>query len=178
MDNKKQNIMLIALLSVIVILMCVSCYLLGVAHGRSEIADLSDNIGERELRSTVVNKDNVDNVSAGMEGRRNGPQSYEVIMNTEWEFGSDGMQSKNAYVENSRDNSNTVRFTVALEDQPDRILYRSPEIPVGSKIKDIKFIEEVPNGHNKAVVTYEILDDRGKKTGEVKAGITLVHNFE
>lgn len=173
MDNKIQRIVLIVMLGVIAILMCVSCYLLGVAHGRGEVADISDNIGERELRSTVVNKDNVNDVSAGMEGRRHGPQSYEVIMNAEWEF-DDGIQSANAYVENSRDNNNTVRFTVALEAQPDKILYSSPEIPVGGKQKGIKLSEAVPKGRNKAVVTYLLLDDRGKTTGEVKAGVTLV----
>ncbi len=174
MDDKKQKIILLAMLGVIVALMCVSCYLLGVAHGRSEVADISDDTNER--RSTVVNKDNVDNVSAGMERHRSGPQSYEVIMNTEWEFGEDGTQSINAYVENSRDNQNTVKFTISPESQPDKILYRSTEIPVGGKLRDIKLIEPIPKGRNKAVVTYILLDDRGKKTGEVKAGVTLINN--
>lgn len=174
MNGKTQNIILITMLGLIVILLCVSCYLLGVAHGRSEAAEITGNVGERELRSTVVNKDNVDNVSAGFEGRKRGPQSYEVIMNTEWEFGEDGMQSINAYVENSRDNNNAVRFTVALEDRPDKILYRSSEIPLGGKVTDIKLSEPVPKGRSKAIVTYMLLDERGKSTGEVKAGVTLV----
>lgn len=176
MNDKTYKTVLGVILGVIWILMCVSCYLLGVARGRGEAAVISDNYGERDLRSTVVNKDNVDNVSAGLEGHRGGPQSYEVIMNTEWEFGNGGTQSLNAYVENSRDNYNTVRFTIALDSQPDKVLYRSPEIPVGTKLTDIKLNEAIPKGRNKAVVTYMLLDDRGKTTGEVKAGVTLVYS--
>lgn len=176
MGDRTYKIVLGSILGVIWILMCVAFYLLGVAHGRGEAAGISDNIGEQEIRSTVVNKDNVDNVSAGMEGRRSGPQSYEVIMNTEWEFMEGGIQSRNAYVENSRDNNNTVKFTIALESQPDRILYKSHEIPVGGKLTDIVLSEAVPKGRNKAVVTYLLLDDRGKTTGEVKAGVTLVYS--
>lgn len=175
MNDKTQRILLISMLGLIVVLMCVSCYLLGVAHGRSEIAEVSDESGGRELRSTVVNKDNMDNVSAGLNGHKNGPQSYEVIMNTEWEFGDDGTKSLNAYVENSRDNNSTVYFKVALESQPDKILYRSPEIKVGDKLKGIELNEAVPKGRNKAVVTYSLLDDRGRTTGEVKAGVMLVY---
>ncbi len=175
MDNKIQKIVLTAMLGVIMVLLCVSCYLLGVAHGRREVADLSENTGAGELRSTVVNKNNMDNISAGFEGRRNGPQSYEVIMNTEWEFDEDGIRSLNAYVENSRDNHNTVYFTIILEKEPDKIIYRSPEIPVGSKLTDIKLNGAIPKGRNKAVVTYSLLDDRGKVAGEVKAGVTLVN---
>ncbi len=175
MNDKTQRILLISMLGLIVVLMCVSCYLLGVAHGRSEIAEISDDMSERELRSTVVNKDNLDNVSAGFNGHRNGPQSYEVIMNTEWEFADDGKRSLNAYVENSRENNNTVYFTIALESQPDKALYRSPEIRVGDKIKGIELNEAVPKGRNKAIVTYLLLDDRGRTTGEVKAGVTLVY---
>ena len=64
----------------------------------------------------------------GMENKKKyGPQNYEVIMNTDWNFDKTGKQAENAYVENSRENSNTVRFTLALEDQPDNIIYISPE---------------------------------------------------
>ncbi len=174
MDNKTYKIVLGAILGVIWILMCTSCYLLGVAHGRSEAALVSDNLGRKELRSTVVDKDNIDDVSAGLEGRRNGPQSYEVIMNTEWEFDEDGIRSLNAYVENSRDNHNTVYFTIILEKEPDKIIYRSPEMPVGSKLTDIKLNGAIPKGRSKGIVTYSLLDDRGKASGEVKAGVTLI----
>ena len=175
MNDKIQRIVLTSMLVIIIILICISCYLLGVARGRSEIAEISDEFSEHELRSTVVNKDNLDNVSAGFNGHRNGPQSYEVIMNTEWEFADDGKRSSNAYVENSRENNNTVYFTIALESQPDKTIYRSPEIRVGEKLKGIVLSEAVPKGRSKAIVTYRLLDDRGRTTGEVKAGVTLVY---
>ncbi len=165
------------MLGVIWILMCVSCYFLGVARGRGEAAAVVDNIGDKELRSTVVNKRNVDEVSAGIEPSvKKGPQSYEVIMNAEWEFASDGMEALNAYVENSRDNYNTVRFRVVPEDDTDTVLYSSPDIPVGGKLTAIKLTQPLTSERSKAIVIYSLLDDRGRVTGEVKAGVTLVWN--
>jgi hypothetical protein len=117
----------------------------------------------------------VDRVSQDLEGKvKKRPGSYEVIMNTEWVFDTAGTECKNAYIENSRDNTNTVRFLLTLEDKPDDILYTSDEIPVGDRITGIRLSKPVPSGRNKAIVTYQLLDDEGEKLGEVKAGVVLV----
>ena len=174
MENRTYRIILFAILGVIWILMCASCYLLGVEHGRGEIADAAAEAEESDLRSTVATKDNVDRVAQELEGSVYGPQTYEVIMNTEWVFKDGDLEASNAYVENSRDNENTVRFSVALQEQPDKVLFVSKELPAGSKTTKIKLAEALPKGRHKAVVTYSLLDDRGRVTGEVKAGVTLV----
>ena len=96
-------------------------------------------------------------------------------MNTEWIFDDTGKESFNAYVENSRDNSNTVRILLSYEDQPDKILYTSDELPVGDKLQGIKLDDSLPKGRSKAIVTYQLLDDEGGTVGEVKAGVTLVY---
>ena len=174
MDNRFFRIILAGLLGVIIILLCISCYLLGVAHGRSEIADITEEVDQDTPKRSVVTKKNVDNVAAEMKKRSGRPQNYEVIMNTEWIFDESGTVTTNAYVENSHDNNNTVRFTLALESQPDTVIYISPEIKTGERFRDIKLSSPVPEGKNKAIVTYRLLDEDGGTCGEVKAGVILV----
>ena len=175
MNEKKIRIILYAMMAVIIVLLCVSSYMLGVAHERGRGAHTtaavsSDESGKK--RDTVVNKKNVDTVAEGMEKEKSKPTSYEAVMNTEWKLADDGMTVTNAYVENSYGNSNAVWFDVALDD--DEPLYTSSVIPVGSKVTDIKFERPVPDGRHKATVTYHLIDKSGEPAGIVKAGVTLV----
>lgn len=165
------------ILAVMGVLICgllfLAGFLIGDAHGRKAAA--ASVVHEKELRGTVVNKDNVNDVSTEPDKVRNAPATYEVIMNTEWKFDNTGRESFNAYVENSRDNNTTVRFVLSFEDQPDKILYSSDKIPVGGSLRGIRLEDELPKGRSKAVVTYQLLDDEGSTVGEVKAGVTLVY---
>lgn len=174
--NDRFKIILAVMAVLICVLLFVVGYLIGDAHGRKTAAALSAASQGRELRDTVVNKDNVNRVSRDLDkGVKKGPGSYEVIMNTEWVFNDSGTEAGNAYIENGRDNTNTVRFLLSLEDKPDEILYTSDEIPVGDSISGIVLKKPVPSGRNKAVITYQLLDDEGSVLGEVKAGVTLVY---
>ena len=176
MNEKKIRIILYAMMAVIIVLLCVSSYMLGVAHERGRGAHAaaavsSDESGKK--RDTVVNKKNVDTVAEGMEKEKSKPTSYEAVMNTEWKLADDGMTVTNAYVENSYENKDTVMFDVTVGDEEEP-LYTSPEIPVGGKVTEIKFKKPVPEELKKATVTYHLLDKSGEETGIVKAGVTLI----
>ena len=95
-------------------------------------------------------------------------------MNTEWVFDSEGV-CDNAYVENSRDNTSAVRFSLVLNDEPDKVIFRSPKIPVGGRYTRIQVNEPLPEGTSKGTVIYSLLDSSDKVTGEVKAGVTVVN---
>ena len=175
MGDKQFRILLYAMIGVIVVFLCVISFLLGVAHGRGSRAHTGEAVQAEapgNKRDTVVNKENIENVAAGMEKEKMKPTSYEAVMNTEWKLEDDGMTVTNAYVENSYGNSNAVWFDVALDD--DEPLYTSSVIPVGSKVTDIKFERPVPGGRHKATVTYHLIDKSGEPAGIVKAGVTLV----
>lgn len=99
---------------------------------------------------------------------------YEAVLNTNWYFNTeDNTYASNAYVENSRYNKCRVRFTVALTESPDEILYRSKDLKVGDKVRGVKLDKKLADGVYDATVTYRILDDNGNETGNVKTGITL-----
>ncbi len=183
MDKHFYRIFLGASLGIICVLLCVISYLIGAAHGRRQvynsIAQSESSVGgqdeEAEKRSTIASRDTVDAVAESLERKKPAaPQSYEIVMNTEWVFSSEkGIPSENAYVENSRENECAVRFVVALDSSPEDILYRSPRLSPGDKLTDIILEKTLPPGTNKATVTYYMLDENGQETGEVKAGVTL-----
>ena len=143
MNKKFFKIFLITAMCIICVLLCVVSYLLGAAHGRKQAAlalkaYVSEKAKTSEKRSTIASRDTVDSVAEEMDRRKPiAPQSYEVVMNTEWLFSADEEFSSNAYVENSRENECPVRFEVALADAPEEVLYRSPELSVGESLSEI-----------------------------------------
>lgn len=173
--NYRFKIILAVMAGLICFLLFITGYLIGEAQGRKKVTTTAEASQDKELRSRVVNKKNIDEFSESIDERvKKRPGSYEVIMNTEWFFDDNGMESDNAYVENSKDNTNKVRFLLSLEDKPDDILYTSDVIPVGDRISGIQLDRPVPSGRNRAIVTYQLLDEEGYMLGEVKAGVTLV----
>ncbi|MCR4806835.1 MAG: hypothetical protein K5857_04090 [Lachnospiraceae bacterium] len=179
-DNRKLRIILAVMAGLILILLCTAFFLMGAAYGRKHaVTAAADTQEETRPRDTVVNRDNIDRISAGgnrEKTKRQGPVNYEVIMNTEWVFSEDGRTAANVYVENSRDNKNTVIFTLALEDDPEDILYTSDMLETGKSITGIELDKEVRKGRNRGIVTYRLLDDEGNSVGDVKAGVTLVYS--
>lgn len=178
MNNTFYRIFFTSSAFIICALLCVISYLLGDAHGRREglyAAKAVEAGTAKQMRSRIASRDSVDLVASELDRERPGaPGSYEVIMNTEWLFRkANGGLSDNAYVENSRENKNAVRFTVALKESPEKLIYTSPVLKVGERLTDIKLESMPKEGSHGAVVTYELLDAEGKKTGEVKAGVTL-----
>lgn len=175
------KIILAVMLAVILILTCIIICLVITSKGKKDEAAKPDvshyeeqpEEADQSSRGVVVNKDNAEEIAADLDQNSPRPQSYEVIMNTKWLF-EDGINSTNAYVQNSRDNNNDVVFTIALEENPDKPVYTSDIITIGSSIKGISLKETIPEGEHKAVVTYKLLDENGGIAGEVRAGVTLV----
>ncbi len=171
------------MVGIICALLCVISFILGTAHGKKQAFEAlgvqdgfdDDGSGARK-RSAVASMDNIDEVSEELNRERpKAPKSYEVVMNTEWTFPSGGSKaSSNAYVENNIENENKVYFSVALDASPDEIIYTSPVLSVGERLKDIS-LDKVPGrGRHKATVIYHLLDDEGNEAGEVKAGVVIV----
>ena len=120
--KKGGNIVFIICIVVIVILLALVIYLLM----RSKKGDEPIN------RNIVVNSENVEQVLENLEREERVPVgSYEVTMNTTWNFSRGDAPSDNAYVENAKSNTNSVYFDVIRSDTEETI-YESPILPVGS----------------------------------------------
>jgi len=131
--------------------------------------------GEVEKQyNAVVTPDNVDEILAKMEEEEvTPPGSYEVKMNTMWEFPDGNSASSNAYVENVVENQNTVFFTIALSDGSNKEVYKSPYIAPGSHLENLKLDDALDAGTYNAVLTYHLVDDDYKETSSVSVKVTL-----
>lgn len=131
-------------------------------------------LGKKEesvRRNVVVNKDNVDEVLEQLEDPVPAG-SYEVKMNSTWNFARGDAPSDNAYVENAEANTNSVYFDVTRTDT-DETIFESPILPVGSHLENITLDSSLPAGTYDCLVTYHLLDENEESVSTVKLTLTI-----
>lgn len=159
-DSRKGGKIAIAVCAVvIVVLLGVVIYLL---LGKKE---------EPTRRNVVVNEDNIDEVLEQLEDPVPAG-SYEVKMNSTWNFASGDAPSDNAYVENTEANTNSVYFDVTRTDTNETI-FESPILPVGSYLDNITLDSDLPSGTYDCLVTYHLLDENEESISTVKLTLTI-----
>lgn len=126
---------------------------------------------ETVRRNVVVNEDNVDEVLEQLQDPVPAG-SYEVKMNSTWNFPSGDAPSDNAYVENVDANTNSVYFDVTRADTEETI-YESPILPVGSYLENITLDKNLPSGIYDCLVTYHLLDEDDTSISTVKLTLTI-----
>lgn len=123
--------------------------------------------------NVVVTPDNVDQLIAENPSKV-AAGSYDVCMNSTWQFKNAKSVSDNAYVENLISNTNTVNFTLARNDTGTTI-YESPYIPVGSSLKNIKLTDEsLGAGTYPCTVTYHLVDENYNQISTLKISVSVV----
>lgn len=124
--------------------------------------------------NNVVTPDNVDEIISQMEEDAKTPLgSYEVSMNADWVFPDGNSTSTNAFVENAVTNQNTVYFTIALTDDPEKDIFKSPYLEVGSHLTDIKLDSAFEQGIYDAIITYHLVDDEFNELSSVSMYMTI-----
>jgi hypothetical protein len=160
----KGGVIVFALCIVVIIgLLAVVVYLLNAKK----------NVDEPVRRNVVVNEENVDKVIEQLAEQRVEPGSYQVTMNTTWNFSSSDSPSDNAYVKNAETNTNSVYFDVTRSDTNETI-YESPIIPVGSWLDDITLDSKLQEGTYDCIITYHLIDEDEKSISTVKLNLTIV----
>ena len=127
-----------------------------------------------EIRNTVVTPENVDEIIANMKEHTPAGQ-YEVMMNTSWEFETGDSASSNAYVENSTANTNDVYFDIVRSDTKETI-FKSPTIPIGSRLEGITLDTALEAGSYSCVLTYHLLDDQGEPVSKLNINLDITVN--
>ena len=157
----------------IIIIVVVTVAVLGIVLAAAILkSNDSEQVGSYNL---VVTPDNVDELIAENPSKV-AAGSYDVCMNSTWQFKNARSASDNAYVENLISNTNTVNFTLTRNDTGDTI-YESPYIPVGSSLKNIKLTDENLNkGTYPCTVTYHLVDDNYEELSTLKISISVVIN--
>ena len=175
--------------TVAVVLLCVVSFLLGRISAPRTVAKQTEvngsaagtsTGGEESLPSGKISPSTLESESSAVESKAPAeeaalsiPAAYEVVMNTDWNFESGSLTSSNAYVENSRENKNSVFFTLRLDDYPDETIYTSEVLSVGEVLTDIRIDKKLPDGDYHGMVTYHILGDSLNREGTVEMEVTL-----
>lgn len=114
-----------------------------------------------EKRPVVVVEENAEEVAKEVLNREETqevPMSYQVTMNSTWEFESGDKVSSNAYVANSVNNQTAVYFDVIRNDTQETI-YKSPVIPVGGELDAVKLDTDLDAGDYECTLVYHLIDD-------------------
>ncbi len=159
--SRKSSVLTVTILSILTV-----CGIVGLLL-------LFGNTSEADKRNVVVTPENVEETLAQMsEASKTQAGSYEVTMNTTWEFENGGSASSNAYVENSTANSNDVYFDLVRSDTGETI-YSSPIIPVGSHLENIALDTALEAGNYDCVLTYHLLDEDEKPISKLNINVKI-----
>lgn len=171
-QRKKSQVLLILCAVIIVLLITIVVLLL---KGRNDT-----NIGLEETvpppkRNVVINEENAEEMAEEILNRNETvvPGTYEVTMNSTWNFQNGTSSSDNAYVENSTTNTNPVYFDLQLDDT-EEIIYESPIIPVGSYLEDIKLDKDLEAGTYDCTLTYHLVDEEQNTLATLRMAVTVV----
>ncbi len=152
-----------------VILAVVVCLVAGVTVCASLNKKENDGVNDYNV---VVTPENVSQLAQQMRQDDYVPVgTYEVNMNSEWIFPDGDSASTNAYVGNNISNKNSVYFTVTLDDGTE--VMKSPVIPAGSHLKNIRLNTKLVAGTYDAVVKYYLLDSKGENMSHVSVSIKM-----
>lgn len=133
---------------------------------------------EEERRGVVVTPDNVQEVIDQMEQMASeeltAPGYYTVWMNYEWHFASADAVSEDAFVENMAVNTNPVYFDLFLLEDEENAIYKSPVIPLGSSLQDIKLDTPLEAGTYDCVAVYHLVDDDQNTLSTLRVTVTVI----
>lgn len=161
-EKKGGNPLLIVCALVIIILLVVI------------IVILLNRQDDEPRRNVVVNEDNAEDVAEELFDQEVvKPGTYEVKMNSTWNFKDGTSSSDNAYVENVPANTNDVYFDVELSDT-EEIIYESPVIPRGSHLEEITLEKDLEAGAYDCVLTYHLIDEDQNTISTLTMGLTIV----
>ena len=169
--TKKTKITIIILGLVIAVLAAVIIVM--VLRGKKDTPAQTPE--EPEKRSTLITEDNADEVLQEMADREYvEPGYYNVRMNTEWHFSSGDAESEDAYVENSEMNTNDVFYDVVLAEDESQVLYKSPIIPVGSSMHQVKLDKKLDAGTHDCILIYHLVDDKQETISTLRVTLKII----
>ena len=174
-QKKKKTWLLFLFLFLVIAALAVTVVVLLNKNNNDTIATdttVSDE-ATPEKRNIVVNKENVDDlIEALSEDERVQPGNYEVVMNTTWNFVDGSSASSNAYVENVETNTNDVYFDILLADTGENI-FKSPVLPLGSHLENIKLDKELKKGTYNCIIVYSLIDEEQNVLSDLRVSLVI-----
>lgn len=170
-NSSRSNVVILVVGAIIIIALLVVILIL-VLNGKKQDNSAAQ---QEEKRAVVVSQDKAEEIAEEMINEEYvAPGYYETVMSTTWHFASGDAVSDDAYVENITTNTNDVYFDLFLADDEEHAIYKSPVIPRGEKLENIKLDEKLSAGTYDGLLIYHLVDDDQKPISEVRVGINIV----
>lgn len=152
-----------SLLIVCIVAAVIIAVLIGIIVVMMNSSKSNENVTaeENEKRPVLLTEDNIDEMAGEIldQSEPEGiPMSYQVTMNSTWEFEDGESASSNAYVANSENNETPVYFDVIRNDTQE-VIYQSPVIPLGMDLEDIVLDVDLDAGNYECTMVYHLLDE-------------------
>jgi hypothetical protein len=100
---------------------------------------------------------------------------FECSMSMEWTFADGHSESKDAFVENTSNNTHPIYFDVVL-DGSDDVIYSSPILPVGTQLTNFKLDVPLGAGTYHALCKYTLLEDEESQEPLSSANFVITIN--
>ena len=146
--------------------------ILGMLVYRLSLKRENVNTAEANMIVTPDNSDEALNAVGNSRWMADG--SFETSMTTNWHFSDAEEMSEDAYVQNVFNNTNDIRFEVALTEEPEHTIYKSPVIPRGSYLENIVLDEPLSAGKHDSILTYYLLDNEKNVVSSLEVNISIV----
>ena len=165
-DNAKKagtskGLVIVCIVAVAIIAVLIGIIVVMMNSSKSNENVTVEDSGENEKRPVLLTEDNIDDMADEIlnQSEPEGvPMSYQVTMNSTWEFEDGETASRNAYVANSENNETPVYFDVIRNDTQE-VIYQSPVIPLGMDLEDIVLDVDLDAGNYECTLIYHLLDE-------------------
>jgi len=174
--RKKNNAIIIAVISVIVISVLIAIIVFLVTKNKEELVTETATEGEVEetAQREVITADNAEEAAEDFLASipDNIPESYTVTQNGEWTFPDGASSSTDAYVMNDESNDTPVYFDLIV-DETGEVVYSSPVIGLGAVLEGFKLDTPLEAGTYVCTAEYHLVDDNQNTLTTVNVGVTV-----
>lgn len=156
-----KSLLIVCVVAAVIIAVLVGIIVVMMNSSKSNENVTTDGSEENEKRPVLLTEDNIDEMAEEIlnQPEQEGiPMSYQVTMNSTWEFEDGESASSNAYVANSENNETPVYFDVIRNDTQE-VIYQSPVIPLGMDLEDIVLDVDLDAGSYECTMVYHLLDE-------------------
>ncbi len=161
-----------AVIIIIILLLCIGGGVGAFAYNMLKDKKPVTTVSEERLgdgSGIVITEDNLGSAKDVVNKAENG--QIVIKMTGNWLF-TDGCTKSNAYIGNSEYNSFPLKFVITMADT-NEVLMTSPEVPVGSCIKEFPLSVKLDPGTYSVVVSHQKIID-GKPYSAVNTAATIV----
>lgn len=156
-----KSLLIVCIVAAVIIAVLIGIIVVMMNSSKSNENVTIEGSEENEKRPVLLTEDNIDEMAGQIldQSEPEGiPMSYQVTMNSTWEFEDGESASRNAYVANSENNETPVYFDVIRNDTQE-VIYQSPVIPLGMDLEDIVLDVDLDAGNYECTLVYHLLDE-------------------